>query len=44
ASNPVLRDYHEYILVFSKDSYSKDKNQIKKDTIERDDFIEWTRS
>ena len=23
ASNPVLRDYHEYILVFSKGSYSK---------------------
>lgn len=44
ASNPVLRDYHEYILVFSKDSYSKNKKQIKKDTIERDDFIEWTRS
>ncbi len=44
ASNPVLRDYHEYILVFSKDSYSKDKNQPKGDTIERDEFIEWTRS
>ena len=44
ASNPVLRDYHEYILVFSKDSYSKNKKQPKKDTIEHDDFIEWTRS
>ena len=44
ASNPVLRDYHEYILVFSKDSYSKDKNQARKDTIDHDDFIEWTRS
>ena len=44
ASNPVLRDYHEYILVFSKDSYSKNKAQIKKDTIERDDFIQWTQS
>ena len=44
ASNPVLRDYHEYILIFSKDSYSKSKSQVKKDTIERDDFIEWTRS
>ena len=44
ASNPVLRDYHEYILVFSKDSYAKSKTQIKQDTIERDDFIEWTRS
>ncbi len=44
ASNPVLRDYHEYILVFSKDSYAKNKLQDKKDTITRDDFIEWTRS
>ena len=44
ASNPVLRDYHEYILVFSKDSYSKNKKQVKKDTIEHDDFIDWTRS
>jgi len=44
ASNPVLRDYHEYILIFSKDTYSKNKNQEKKDTIQRDEFIEWTRS
>lgn len=43
ASNPVLRDVHEYILVFSKDSYSKNKSQKKNDTISRDDFIEWTR-
>ena len=44
ASNPVLRDYHEYILVFSKDSYSKNKNQEKRDTITHDDFIQWTQS
>lgn len=44
ASNPVLRDYHEYILVFSKESYSKNKSQEKKDTIGHDDFIDWTRS
>ena len=44
ASNPVLRDYHEYILIFSKESYSKNKNQEKKDTIERDEFIQWTKS
>lgn len=44
ASNPVLRDYHEYILVFSKQSYSKSKSQPKRDTIQRDDFIDWTRS
>ena len=44
ASNPVLRDYHEYILIFSKDSYSKSKSQTKKDTIQKDDFIQWTKS
>ena len=44
ASNPVLRDYHEYILIFSKESYSKNKKQVKKDTITRDDFIHWTQS
>jgi site-specific DNA-methyltransferase (adenine-specific) len=44
ASNPVLRDYHEYILVFSKESYSKNKFQTKKDTISKEDFIQWTKS
>lgn len=44
ASNPVLRDFHEYILVFSKESYSKNKAQEKKDTILHDDFINWTKS
>ena len=44
ASNPVLRDYHEYILIFSKDSYSKNKAQEKRDTIGHDEFIQWTQS
>lgn len=44
ASNPVLRDIHEYILVFCKESYSKKKVKEKKDTITRDDFLEWTKS
>lgn len=44
ASNPVLRDYHEYILIFSKESYSKNKAQEKRDTVEHDDFIQWTKS
>lgn len=44
ASNPVLRDYHEYILVFSKESYSKSRSQTKKDTIQKEDFIKWTQS
>jgi len=44
ASNPVLRDVHEYILVFCKESFSKKKVKIKKDTITRDDFLDWTKS
>ena len=44
ASNPVLRDVHEYILVFCKDSFSKKKVKVKKDTITRDDFLSWTKS
>ncbi len=43
ASNPVLRDVHEYIMVFSKDSFSRPA-QGRQSTIERDDFLEWTKS
>lgn len=45
ANNPVLRDVHEYILVFSKSSYSKPKqSEASKSTIEREGFLEWTKS
>lgn len=44
ASNPVLRDVHEYILVFCKESFSKKKVAEKKDTITKDDFLSWTKS
>ena len=43
AGNPVLRDIHEYILVFSKESFSR-KKQNKKSTISRNEFLEWTKS
>jgi site-specific DNA-methyltransferase (adenine-specific) len=43
AGNPVLRDIHEYILVFSKESFSRKKHD-KKNTISKDDFLEWTKS
>jgi site-specific DNA-methyltransferase (adenine-specific) len=43
AANPVLRDVHEYILVFSKDSFSR-KRGTKENTIRREDFLEWTKS
>ncbi len=43
ASNPVLRDIHEYILVFSKDSFSRKKGK-KENTIKKKEFLEWTKS
>jgi DNA modification methylase len=43
AANPVLRDIHEYILVFSKDSYSRKKGG-KKNSITKEQFLEWTKS
>jgi len=43
ASNPVLRDIHEYILVFSKDSFSRKKGE-KENSINKDEFLEWTKS
>ena len=48
ASNPTLRDIHEYILVFSKGDYKrglkKEEKEYKKNTISRDNFMEWTKS
>jgi site-specific DNA-methyltransferase (adenine-specific) len=44
AANPVLRDTHEYILVFSKGSFSRKKAEGKNDTITREQFMEWTKS
>ena len=43
AANPVLRDVHEYILIFSKDNFNR-KGKDKVSTISRDDFLEWTKS
>lgn len=43
AANPVLRDVHEYILVFSKDSFSRQRND-KENTISKENFLEWTKS
>jgi site-specific DNA-methyltransferase (adenine-specific) len=44
ASNPVLRDTHEYILVFSKGSFGRKKENGKENTITREQFMEWTKS
>ena len=43
ANNPVLRDVHEYILVFSKDSFSRSGSE-RESTIIKDDFLAWTKS
>jgi DNA modification methylase len=44
ASNPVLRDVHEYILVFSKGSFSRKKSAGQENTISKEQFMEWTKS
>jgi DNA modification methylase len=43
ASNPTLRDVHEYILIFSKEKFKRTKKE-KEDTITRDEFLEFTKS
>ena len=42
ASNPVIRDIHEYCLVFSKDSMTKASKGIS--TIEKEEFMDSTLS
>ena len=44
ASNPTLRDTHEYILVFSKAVYRRNRPDARKDTIAKDEFLEYTKS
>ena len=44
ANNPVLRDVHEYILVFCKDTFSRSNLQKKKSTITKEEFLEFTKS
>jgi site-specific DNA-methyltransferase (adenine-specific) len=44
ASNPVLRDVHEYVLVFSKGCFGRRQVPGKTSTIARDEFLEFTKS
>jgi site-specific DNA-methyltransferase (adenine-specific) len=48
AANPTLRDIHEYILIFSKGSYRRERTreelQAKQNTITKEQFMEWTKS
>lgn len=43
STNPVLRDIHEYILIFSKETYPRNRKK-KENTIKKEEFLEWTKS
>ncbi|OGN90065.1 MAG: SAM-dependent methyltransferase, partial [Chloroflexi bacterium RBG_13_48_10] len=44
ATNPTLRDVHEYILVFSKGSFKRQNTQQRESTISNEEFLEFTKS
>jgi len=44
ARNPVLRDVHEYILVFCKDTFTRANPHKRKSTISKEEFLEFTKS
>ena len=43
AANPVLRDVHEYLLIFCKEDFARSADG-RRSTISRDHFLEWTKS
>ena len=43
-ANPTLRDVHEYILIFSKEGFSRKNPDRRQSTISRDEFLELTKS
>jgi modification methylase len=44
ATNPTLRDVHEYILVFSKGAFKRQNPHKRENTISNDEFLEFTKS
>ncbi len=42
--NPILRDIHEYILIFCKDTFTRKNLRERESTISRDEFLEFTKS
>ena len=44
AANPTLRDVHEYILVFSKDTYRRENPHGREATISAEEFLEFSKS
>ncbi|MGB7912673.1 MAG: site-specific DNA-methyltransferase [Desulfobaccales bacterium] len=43
-ANPTLRDIHEYILIFSKGTFSRKNPHKRQPTISKEEFLELTRS
>lgn len=43
AKNPTLRDVHEYIMIFSKETFRRE-SAGRGDTISNDEFLEFTKS
>jgi len=43
-ANPILRDIHEYILVFSKEAFNRKRLPGKTGTITKEQFLEFTKS
>ena len=41
ASNPTMREIHEYVMVYCKDTFQREKGES---TISRDDFLDATKS
>jgi len=44
ATNPTLRDTHEYILIFSKGSFRRDRLEGRVSTITKEEFLRSTKS
>ena len=43
-ANPTLRDVHEYILIFSKGAFKRKNLNKRQATINREEFLEYTKS
>jgi DNA modification methylase len=44
ASNPTLRDVHEYILIFSKGAFKRQNPLQRESTLSKEQFLEYTKS
>jgi len=44
AANPILRDTHEYILIFSKEAFNRQNLPGKMSTITKAEFLKYTKS